>query len=127
MDMEQEAGEESDDTAVTEDEVAIPTIMKSPDGETTVLFIKPFMDAVYNETVNIVEIQEGLDGETFSLYIFMAALVVFVLVLGQHFLISCGRKPRKQQIERGTTNFEDVDFEWVPKETLNMMSKSRKQ
>jgi len=41
VDIEQEAGEESDDTAVTEDEDAIPTITKSPDGETTVLFIKP--------------------------------------------------------------------------------------
>jgi len=81
------------------------------------------MDAVYNETVNIVEIEEGLDGETFFLYIFMAALVVLMLVLGQHLLTSYGRKPRKQHIERGTTNSEDVDFEWIPKETLNMMSK----
>jgi len=231
VDIEPDAGDETPETAVTEDEDALPTVTKSPDGETTILFLKPkpgligpsgaaelhagkvveflvgftnkgqqefvletldasfrypmdytfhiqnfsalsysrivkpkeqatlsysffadesfagrpfglvvslgyrdnegkpYLDAVYNETVNIVEIEEGLDGETFFLYIFMAALVILLLVLGQHLLTSYGgRKPaRKQQIERGTSQSDDVDFEWIPKQNLDMMKKSPKK
>lgn len=64
---------------------------------------KPYLDAVFNETVSIVELEEGLDGETFFLYVLMAAFVVLLLVIGQHLLSSYGprKAPRKQQIERG--------------------------
>lgn len=232
VDIEPDVGEETGETSVTEDDDAVPTISKSPDGETTILFLKPkpgligvsgsaelhagkvveflvgftnkgnqgfmletldasfrypmdysfhiqnfsalsynrlvkpkeqatlsysfytdesfagrpfglvvslgyrdlegkpFVDAVYNETINIVEIEEGLDGETFFLYIFLAALVVLLLVLGQHLLTSYGgRKPaRKAPIERGTSQSDDVDFEWIPKETLrDIMKKSPKK
>jgi len=87
---------------------------------------KPFLDAVFNETVTIVELEEGLDGETFFLYVLMAAFVVLLLVLGQHLLSSYGgrKAPRKQQIERGTSDSDDVDFEWIPKTTLASMKKS---
>jgi len=88
---------------------------------------KPFLDAVFNETVSIVEIEEGLDGETFFLYVLMAAFGVLLLVLGQHLLSTYGgrKAPRKQQIERGTSDSDDVDFEWIPKETLRgVMKKS---
>jgi len=86
---------------------------------------KPFMDAVYNETVNVIEIEEGLDGETFFLYVFLAAMGVLLLVLGQHLLTSYGmRKPsKKTHIERGTSQSDDVDFEWIPKETLREINK----
>jgi len=89
---------------------------------------KSFSDAVYNETINVIEIEEGFDGETFFLYIFMAALVVLLLVIGQHFLSSYsggkGKSSRGKQVERGTTNSEDVDFEWIPKETMNIINKN---
>jgi len=232
VDIEPDAGDDAGETAVTEDEDAIPTLTKSPDGESTILFIKPkpgligisgspelhagkiveflvgfsnkgkdsflletldasfrypldysfhiqnftalaynrvvkpkeqatlsysfftdesfagrpfglvvslgyrdmegkpFLDAVYNETINIVEIEEGLDGETFFLYVFLAALVVLLLVLGQHLLSSYGirKGTRKQTIETGTSQSDDVDFEWIPKETLaNIMKKSPKK
>lgn len=86
---------------------------------------KPYLDAVFNETVSIVELEEGLDGETFFLYVLMAAFVILMLVLGQHVLSSYGgrKAPRKQQIERGTTDSDDVDFEWIPKETLREVMK----
>jgi translocon-associated protein subunit alpha len=87
---------------------------------------KPYLDAVFNETVSIIELEEGLDGETFFLYVLMAAFVILLLVLGQHLLSSYGgrKAPRKQQIERGTSDSDDVDFEWIPKETLRgVMSK----
>lgn len=46
------------------------------------------MNAVFNETVTIVELDEGLDGETFFLYIFLAACVILALVGVQQFLSS---------------------------------------
>jgi translocon-associated protein subunit alpha len=87
---------------------------------------KPFMDAVYNETVSVVEIEEGLDGETFFLYVFLAALVVLLLVVGQHFLTSFSKKSssRKAPVERGTVDSDDVDYEWLPEQTLRGINKA---
>jgi len=227
VDIEPDGGDEAGETAVTEDEDALQTVTKSPDGETTILFIKPrpglvglsgapelhagkivdfligftnkgkdsftletldasfrypqdysfhiqnftalqynrvvkpkeqatlsysfftdesfagrpfglvvslgyrdsegkpYLDAVFNETVTVVELEEGLDGETFFLYVLMAAFAVLLLVVGQHLLSSYGprKAPRKQQIERGTSDSDDVDFEWIPKETLREVMK----
>jgi len=83
-----------------------------------------FLDAVFNSTVNIVEIDDGLDGETFFLYIFLIACTVLLLVVGQQFLASFGRKrlAKKPQIEMGTSNPNDVDYDWLPKETLQKLN-----
>ncbi|PSN33071.1 Translocon-associated protein subunit alpha [Blattella germanica] len=87
-----------------------------------------YQEAVYNETVQIVELEEGLDGETFFLYVFLAACVVLMLVVGQQFLYSIGRKRvgKKPPVETGTSNPNDVDYEWLPKETLNHINKKGK-
>ncbi|PNF14198.1 Translocon-associated protein subunit alpha [Cryptotermes secundus] len=87
-----------------------------------------FQEAVYNETVQIVELEEGLDGETFFLYVFMAACVVLMLVVGQQFLYSLGRKRvgKKPVVETGTSNPNDVDYDWLPKETLNHINKKER-
>lgn len=87
-----------------------------------------FQEAVYNETVQIVELEEGLDGETFFLYVFLAACVVLMLVVGQQFLYSLGRKRvgKKPVVETGTSNPNDVDYDWLPKETLNHINKKEK-
>ena len=45
---------------------------------------------MFNETVNIVELDEGLDGETFFLYVFLAAVVVLIIVGAQQFFVSFG-------------------------------------
>lgn len=87
-----------------------------------------FIDSVFNETVNIIELDEGLDGETFFLYIFLAAIVVLLLVVGQQFLAgSVGKRKRAQvqrkAIETGTGNSSDVDYEWLPQETLKQIRK----
>ncbi|XP_063240947.1 translocon-associated protein subunit alpha [Bacillus rossius redtenbacheri] len=85
-----------------------------------------FQEAVYNETVQVVELEEGLDGETFFLYVFLAACVVLLLVLGQQFLYSVGKKRvgKKPVVETGTSNPNDVDYEWVPRGMLNAFNKS---
>lgn len=87
-----------------------------------------YIESVFNETVNIVEVDEGLDGETFFLYVFLAAIAVLLLVVGQQFLAgSVGKRKRSQvtrkTIETGTTNSTDVDYEWLPEETLLALRK----
>ncbi|XP_017785609.1 PREDICTED: translocon-associated protein subunit alpha [Nicrophorus vespilloides] len=84
-----------------------------------------FQEAVYNETVQIVELEEGLDGETFFLYLFLAAGVVLLLVIGQQTLLSVGRKhkpARKAPVETGTSNPNNVDYDWLPKQTLALQT-----
>lgn len=87
-----------------------------------------YSESVFNETVQIIEVDEGLDGETFFLYVFLAAIVVLLLVLGQQFLAgSVGRRKRahvsRKAIETGTSNSSDVDYEWLPQETLKIIRK----
>ncbi|XP_076276611.1 signal sequence receptor subunit 1 l(1)G0320 [Lasioglossum baleicum] len=88
-----------------------------------------FSEAVYNETVQIVELDDGLDGETVFLYVFLAACVILTLVGGQQLLSSFGRKSRsstsrKIPMEMGTSNPNNVDYDWIPKDTLNRLNKS---
>ncbi|KAK0044457.1 translocon-associated protein subunit alpha [Biomphalaria pfeifferi] len=85
-----------------------------------------FQSAVFNETIQVVDPDEGLDGETFFLYVFLAAIIILLLVGAQQLVSSFGRKrlskPRKP-VELGTQN-SDVDYDWLPKETLQGLSKS---
>lgn len=86
-----------------------------------------YTEAVFNETVQITEVDEGLDGETFFLYVFLAGIIVLLLVLGQQFLGSVGKKRRsptqRKQVETGTSNPNDVDYDWLPAETLKQLRK----
>ncbi|CAC5396654.1 SSR1 [Mytilus coruscus] len=86
-----------------------------------------FQNAVFNETVNIIEPDEGLDGETFFLYVFLAALAVLLLVGAQQFLGTFSRKhlsKPKPKVEMGTQN-SDIDYDWIPKEALQKNSPGR--
>ena len=87
----------------------------------------PFVEAVFNETVLITELDEGLDGETFFLYVFFAAIIVLLLVVGQQFLGTIGKKKRSQtirkQVETGTSNSTDIDYDWLPAQTLRNLRK----
>lgn len=72
----------------------------------------------------------GLDGETFFLYVFLAAGIVLLLVIGQQTLLSVGKKrsststaKKPTQIETGTNNPNNVDYDWLPKQTLANLSK----
>lgn len=95
-----------------------------------------FQDTVFNDTVNIVELDEGLDGETFFLYVFLAAVVVLLLVGAQQLLQSFSssrwwndlQKKRlsrpKPRVEMGTQNTTDVDYDWIPQGHLPDKNKS---
>lgn len=86
-----------------------------------------FQEAMFNETITLREPDEGLDGETFFLYVFLAAIVVLIILGAQQLFITFGKKKMskpKQSIERGTQNTSDVDMEWLPKEVINELNKS---
>lgn len=86
-----------------------------------------YSESVFNETVQIIELDEGLDGETFFLYVFLAAIVVLLLVVGQQFLVgSVGKRKRTfvtRKVETGTNNPNNIDYDWLPEETMKVIRK----
>merc|ERR1711971_78519 len=77
-----------------------------------------FIDPVFNETVQIVEFDEGFDTETFFMYlaIFGSAALCLFLVFS-HLSGKKGSARPGKVVETGT-NGGDVDFEWIPKSNL---------
>jgi len=81
-----------------------------------------FIDPVFNETVQIVEFDEGFDTETFFMYVTMGGTLVLLLFLGFN-LLSGGSKKKastrsRTTVETGAGKDDDVDYEWIPKSTL---------
>jgi len=81
-----------------------------------------FMSTLFNDTISVVEPDESLDGETFFLYIFLAAIVVLVAILVQH-LVSKKRRSKphsshhhKHKQTNGNSSNKDYDESWIPKE-----------
>ncbi|XP_071766581.1 translocon-associated protein subunit alpha [Centroberyx gerrardi] len=83
-----------------------------------------FQTAIYNQTVTITELEEGLDGETMFLYIFLTGLVALVLFGVYQVLETRTKKRISVKIEKGTGGMSDVDISWIPQETLNVMNKA---
>ncbi|KAL6097480.1 translocon-associated protein subunit alpha isoform X1 [Pungitius pungitius] len=85
-----------------------------------------FQDAVFNQTVTITEREDGLDGETIFLYVFLSGLGL-LLVVGLHQLIESRKRRRPApKVEMGTSSHNDVDLSWIPQETLNQIMQSRR-
>ena len=84
-----------------------------------------YTTAVFNQTVSIIELDEGLDGETLFLYILLSALVVLIGFLINHYFISSGKKRSytPKVVETGTTSAKDIDYDWLPKGTLDSIRK----
>merc|ERR1711994_519351 len=79
-----------------------------------------YFDPVFNETVQIVEFDEGFDTEVFFMYVFIAAGAILLLFLGfSFFILAKGEQsaPVSKPVETGTTN-DDVDYEWIPRSAL---------
>uniref|UniRef100_A0A4W5NXY2 Translocon-associated protein subunit alpha n=1 Tax=Hucho hucho TaxID=62062 RepID=A0A4W5NXY2_9TELE len=83
-----------------------------------------FQTAIYNQTVTIVELEEGLDGETMFMYIFLTGLVALAIFGMYQVLESKTRKRLPVKVETGSGGMNDVDISWIPQETLNIMSKT---
>uniref|UniRef100_A0A8P4KQ55 Translocon-associated protein subunit alpha n=1 Tax=Dicentrarchus labrax TaxID=13489 RepID=A0A8P4KQ55_DICLA len=81
-----------------------------------------FQDAVFNQTVTITEREDGLDGETIFMYVFLSGLGLLVVV-GLHQLMESRKRRRPApKVEMGTSSHNDVDLSWIPQETLNQIS-----
>jgi len=78
-----------------------------------------FIDPVFNETVQIVEFDEGFDTETFFMYVCMIGAVILLLFLAFNLLSGkkTGSRP-KPVVETGTEADDGVDYEWIPKSAL---------
>jgi len=95
---------------------------------------KAFSNAIFNSTITIMEPDEGMDGETFFLYIFLAAIVVLCLVIAQQFFSSITKKARRSgksnytstasKLSSGSGSDNDIDYEFIPKENLQSINKS---
>ncbi|XP_033617680.1 translocon-associated protein subunit alpha [Fukomys damarensis] len=85
-----------------------------------------FQDAVFNQTVTVIEREDGLDGETIFMYMFLAGLGL-LLIVGLHQLLESRKRKRPiQKVEMGTASQNDVDLSWIPQETLNQIMQSRR-
>ncbi|KAG5851078.1 translocon-associated protein subunit alpha-like isoform X2 [Anguilla rostrata] len=83
-----------------------------------------FQDAVFNQTVTITEREDGLDGETIFMYVFLSGLGLLVVV-GLHQLLESRKRRRPAaKVEMGTSSHNDVDMSWIPQETLNQINKA---
>ncbi|XP_030254059.1 translocon-associated protein subunit alpha-like isoform X4 [Sparus aurata] len=83
-----------------------------------------FQDAVFNQTVTITEREDGLDGETIFMYVFLSGLGLLVVV-GLHQLLESRKRRRPApKVEMGTSSHNDVDLSWIPQETLNQINKA---
>ncbi|XP_077348274.1 translocon-associated protein subunit alpha isoform X1 [Lithobates pipiens] len=85
-----------------------------------------FQDAVFNQTVTIIEREDGLDGETIFMYLFLGGLGLLVIVGLHQLLESRKRKRPTQKVEMGTSNQNDVDMSWIPPETLSQIMQIRR-
>jgi len=80
-----------------------------------------FMDPVFNETVQIVEFDEGFDMETFFMYVAIVGAVLLVLFLVFQSLSGGKQKKagaRRPAMETGADKDDGVDYEWIPKSSL---------
>ncbi|XP_023696994.2 translocon-associated protein subunit alpha isoform X2 [Paramormyrops kingsleyae] len=85
-----------------------------------------FQDAVFNQTVTITEREDGLDGETIFMYVFLSGLGLLVVV-GLHQLLESRKRRRPApKVEMGTSSHNNVDMSWIPPETLSQIMQSRR-
>jgi len=88
-----------------------------------------FIDPVFNETVQIVEFDEGFDTETFFMYVTLAGSAVLLLFLAFNSLTGGSKKKASARsraaVETGTGKDDDVDYEWIPQSALRTPGSSK--
>lgn len=98
-----------------------------PFGLTVMMFYKDeigeqYAAGVFNETVTFQEIEESFDGETFFLYVLLAATALLV-IFGINYAFTHKFKKSSQgknQPEVGTQGDKNnVDYDWLPRETTD--------
>jgi len=92
-----------------------------------------FIEAVFNSTVNITEVEEGFDIETLFMYLFLLAFMgllgylgyqAFETYVGPVASLSNSAKPAHAtpSVERGSAK-EGVDIEWLPEHLQSQLKK----
>merc|ERR1712098_445021 len=88
-----------------------------------------FIDPVFNETVQIVEFDEGFDTETFFMYVSLAGSAVLLLFPAFNSLTGGSKKKASARsraaVETGTGKDDDVDYEWIPQSALRTPGSSK--
>ncbi|XP_039251337.2 translocon-associated protein subunit alpha-like [Styela clava] len=87
---------------------------------------KQYQDTVYNKTVTVQENEEGVDAETFFMYVTLAALLGLALFGIYHVVGSKSKRVKRvttsAPVEMGTGD-GNVDYSWIPQDTLKSMNK----
>jgi len=86
---------------------------------------------VFNETITFKELEETFDGETFFLYVLLAATALLI-IFGLNYALNHSKlrkvMPSKPATEVGTQNSRNnVDYDWLPKETTEFGKPSPRQ
>jgi len=89
-----------------------------------------YFDPVFNETVQVVEFDEGFDTEVFFMWVFIVAGALLVLFLG-FTMLGTGKSSKSKKsaapakpVETGTAG-DDVDYEWIPRSALRTPGSNR--
>ncbi|CAF1175570.1 unnamed protein product [Adineta steineri] len=83
---------------------------------------KRFQNVVFNQTINFIDADEGFDGETFFLYIFLGAILVLLSFLAYQYLLS--NRVKRVTGKLSSQNFGtqqgkgNYDVDWIPKHHL---------
>jgi len=86
-----------------------------------------FQDAVFNSTILITENDEDIDTENFFMYLMlggMASLTLFGLFHLCGGKKKGGKSKRPQAAATLDVGSDNVDYEWIPKETLQALQKT---
>lgn len=87
-----------------------------------------YQNTVFNETVSLIELDEGLDSETFFLYIFLAGFVALIFYglnkLYVKYVNPTRRSPAKPVEQEKTVNSKEVDYDWLPPSMVANLKKT---
>lgn len=87
-----------------------------------------YQNTVFNETVSLIEVDEGLDSETFFLYIILAGFVALIGYGSNHLYVKYVNPTRRSSIKpvepekAPITN--EVDFDWLPSSMVANLKKT---
>lgn len=90
-----------------------------------------FQNVVFNQTINLVDVDEGFDAETFFLYIFLGAVIVLVGFVSYQYLLSARvkRAAGRQSSQNAQGNQQtkgNYDPAWIPAHHLTQNRSPRK-
>lgn len=87
-----------------------------------------YQNTVFNETVSLIEIDEGLDGETFFLYILLAGFVALIGYGLNHLYVKYVNPTRRTSVkpveQEKTSNTKEVDYDWLPPSMVANLKKT---